>query len=240
VTIAIAHRGDPGSATENTLRSFQMAVARGAHMIELDCQVTADARVVVLHDKSLRRLWGVDASVSSLTLAEVAAVGHDSNRIPELVEVLEIVKTDIMVDVADPRVMPEVLGEVRSAGALERCVFAGHVRALEWVRDRQSDARIALTWARQRRPSHALLDSIRPELFNPRWDLASDAVIEAMHRYGCGVSAWTVDDAATMRELIARGVDALITNRIGDLLALLGDNCDAAGQPRFEGEADGM
>ena len=59
---------------ENTLPAFTAAVALGADMVELDLRRTRDDEIVVLHDQTLQRLWGVDASVGDLDLAEVP--GH--------------------------------------------------------------------------------------------------------------------------------------------------------------------
>ena len=40
-------------------------------MVELDLRRTRDGEIVVLHDQMLQRLWGVDASVGDLDLADV-------------------------------------------------------------------------------------------------------------------------------------------------------------------------
>ncbi len=67
MTLAIAHRGEPGGHIENTLDSFQAAIDAGAPMLEIDVRLTADGRPVVIHDADLTRIWGVDAPVSAST-----------------------------------------------------------------------------------------------------------------------------------------------------------------------------
>ncbi len=126
-----------------------------------------------------------------------------------------------MVDMDDPSLALNALGEVVAAGALERCVFAGNLKGLELVRNECGDARLALTWTGRRWPSDALLEDLRPEFFNPRWDLLTPDALAKMHGDGIGVSTWTVDDRATMASLAQMGVDAIITNRIGLLVELL-------------------
>jgi glycerophosphoryl diester phosphodiesterase len=42
-----------------------------------------------------------------------------------------------------------------------------------------------------------------------------------MHGRGIGVSTWTVDDEQAMAGLVALGVDAIVTNRLAQLVALL-------------------
>ena len=67
--VAVAHQGDPYRATENTLPSFRSAIAAGADAVELDVRATADGVPVVVHDPTLRRLWGHDRPVATLTAA---------------------------------------------------------------------------------------------------------------------------------------------------------------------------
>jgi glycerophosphoryl diester phosphodiesterase len=221
MTIAIAHRGDPVDNRENTLPAFLAAVSLGADMVELDCRVTRDKRVVVLHDPTLERLWHLNTAVSELTFEAVRGLDVDGYHVPGLGEVLNAVTVPVMVDMDDPTSVLEVLAEVVSAGALERCVFAGNLRGLEVLRKTNADARIALTWTDRRLPSDASLEELRPEFFNPRWDLLMPDAMAKMHTAGIRVSTWTVDDPATMASLVQMGADAIITNRIGVLVELL-------------------
>jgi glycerophosphoryl diester phosphodiesterase len=47
----IAHRGvHSGAATENTMAAFELALAAGAEMIELDVRRTGDDQLAILHD----------------------------------------------------------------------------------------------------------------------------------------------------------------------------------------------
>jgi len=54
VTVS-AHRGASGYAPENTLAGFRLARELGADMVEFDVHLTADDRLVVIHDDTLER-----------------------------------------------------------------------------------------------------------------------------------------------------------------------------------------
>lgn len=56
--LVVGHRGSPAKAIENTLPSFDQALADGANAIETDFCVTADDEVVVWHD------WDPDETVA--------------------------------------------------------------------------------------------------------------------------------------------------------------------------------
>src|SRR5580698_10405788 len=98
VPLAIAHRGDPISATENTLTAFMSAIRQGADMVEIDLRRTRDGEIVVLHDPTLARLWGLDRKVVDLDLAAVRDLGQGEVRIPSFHEVLDEVSVPLMVD----------------------------------------------------------------------------------------------------------------------------------------------
>ena len=152
--VAIAHRGEPVGHRENTLPAFAAAVALGADMVEIDLRRTRDGEIVVLHDQTLERLWGVEASVGDLDLAEVAALGEGDVRIPTLSAVLDAVPLPLMVDFTRREVVPGGLEAVRAAGALDRSLFVtGNVEALRQLRALSAAARLGLTWTDGARPA---------------------------------------------------------------------------------------
>ncbi|BAS26067.1 glycerophosphodiester phosphodiesterase family protein [Limnochorda pilosa] len=67
----IAHRGGALEAPENTLVAFGHARVVGATMVELDVHLTADGRVVVLHDETVDRTTDGSGRVRELTLEQV-------------------------------------------------------------------------------------------------------------------------------------------------------------------------
>ena len=88
--LVLAHRGDRHAAPENTLSAYEAALAEGADGVELDVRLSADDRVVVIHDPTLDRCTaGKDPrAVSSLAWDELARVDHSGSRIPLLASVL--------------------------------------------------------------------------------------------------------------------------------------------------------
>jgi glycerophosphoryl diester phosphodiesterase len=54
-----------------------------------------------------------------------------------------------------------------------------------------------------------------------RGDLITTAVIDKAHRAGLQVVVWTINEVEQMRQLIATGVDGIITDYPDRLLGLL-------------------
>ncbi|MGZ4352292.1 MAG: glycerophosphodiester phosphodiesterase [Gaiellaceae bacterium] len=230
--LAIAHRGDPYAFRENTLPAFAAAVRAGADMVEIDVRRMADGAVVVLHDPTLERLWGLARPVAELTLAEVRAVGGRDGRIPELREVLDVVRVPLMVDFTEEDVVEPALAAIVAADALDRALFSGgNVAGHRLLRSLAPEARIALTWTSAEPVPDALLDELAAEFLNPCFELVEPELVAAMHDRGTGVSTWTVDAPGEMARVLDAGVDAVVTNRTAALVALLAER-DAVGGAR--------
>jgi glycerophosphoryl diester phosphodiesterase len=223
--IAIAHRGDPIAHRENTLPAFAAALAQGADMLELDLRRTRDGAIVVLHDQSLLRLWELDASVGDLDLSEVARLGEGDVRIPTLRQVLDTVppEVELMVDFTRREVVAGAFDQALSAGALDRCLFVtGNVEALRLLRGLSGRARLGLTWTEGADPPLDLLGELGAEFWNPMYSFVSADGVAAVHEAGLRVSTWTVDAPAEVARVVADGVDAVVSNRVEELVVLLG------------------
>lgn len=98
----IAHRGASAYAPENTLASFQRALEMGADGIELDVQVSADSKLMVIHDADTGRTGNKRLSIAETHSQELRTVdvgqwkGRDwmHEPIPFLEEALELIPSD--------------------------------------------------------------------------------------------------------------------------------------------------
>jgi glycerophosphoryl diester phosphodiesterase len=221
--IAIAHRGDPIAERENTLAAFASAVRQGADMVEIDLRRTRDGEIVVLHDPTLLRLWGLDRKVADLDLSALRDLGHGEERVPTLHQVLADIEIPLMVDFTGGEVVEGALSAARQAGAMDRSLFVtGNVRALRRLRELAPEARIGLSWIEPDPPAPALLEELEAEYWNPMFRLVTPERVADVHRLGRKVSTWTVDKPRHMNRVIDAGVDAIVSNRIGELRRRLG------------------
>lgn len=90
---------------ENTVPAFKKAFL-GGFGIEFDVRMTMDKKVVVIHDKDLRRITGEHVDVSAVSFAELHKldIGSRFNSqfagmgVPTLDEVCELIVTDLPVE----------------------------------------------------------------------------------------------------------------------------------------------
>ena len=67
--IVIGHRGCAGEAPENTLASFERALADGAAVLETDVHITRDGEPVLIHDDEVDRISDGSGRVAEFDLA---------------------------------------------------------------------------------------------------------------------------------------------------------------------------
>lgn len=218
---AVGHRGDPYRVRENTLNSIRSAFARGADAVEIDVRLTRDGTPVLLHDETLRRLWGHDVRLDAVTAAQLRELTQGG--VPALREALAVAGSGrLMLDLpgATPEAVRAVVDEVRACGARERTYYCAGPNSMLAVRAADPDAEIALTWTTLSPPRRVLIDAVRPAWLNYRFGLVSRELTDAVHRDGLKVSAWTADTKRTMRALLLVGVDSVTTNRVDALAAV--------------------
>jgi glycerophosphoryl diester phosphodiesterase len=245
----IAHRGDSGAYPENTMESFRAAAAAGALYIELDVHLTRDGEVVVIHDADLERTSGRKGSVARLTYVEIAAVdagftfcsGDGAHpfrgkgiHVPRLEEVLNGLPDRLFVievKQVEPSLVEPLIRILDRAGMRRRvAVVSEHQRPLDEIRRLAPGIpanfsrgevqgllqAIARRDAAYRPPGDAL--QVPPKYES--WHLVTPEIVAACHRMGVEVHVWTVNETVEMRELIAMGVDGIITDFPGRLLEL--------------------
>ena len=65
------HRGGRRLGPENTLYTFEKALASGAHVLELDTRLTKDGHLVVIHDATVDRTTDGEGDVNGFLLEDI-------------------------------------------------------------------------------------------------------------------------------------------------------------------------
>jgi glycerophosphoryl diester phosphodiesterase len=81
--LIVAHRGASHDAPENTLAAFELAWEQGSDGIEGDFYLTADGKIVCIHDRDTKRTAGVKRMVEQSTLAELRELEYGSWKNPK-------------------------------------------------------------------------------------------------------------------------------------------------------------
>ena len=216
----VAHRGASRERPENTLAAFAVALDQRAAAIELDVHATADGVVVVHHDPVPHGIYP-DGLSERRPIAEVGYVELSTLRvvgeaIPTLRDVLALVgdRAVVYVEIKGKAIEQAVVDVVRASGA--RCAIhsfdhamIGRVGKLAPGIPRgllfdHGDAEVML----REMAAHDARD------LWPEASLIDEALVQAAHRAGRRVVAWTVDDRQLAAYLAELGVDALCTDDV--------------------------
>lgn len=242
--LVFAHRGGRALGPENTLVAFDLGLAAGADGAEMDVHLAADGRVVVVHDPSVDRTTNVTGLVSERTAGELAALdatsrfGIDLERawtgsragVPALDDVLaRYPEWPLIIEMKgeNPALGPAVVAAVRRAEAADRvCLGSFSTEVLLAARRAGPEIATSATGqeglrALQRSWLHLSPGAVPYRAFQlperaGRLRVVSRRFLRAVHRSGCAVQVWTVNEEADMRRLFEWGVDGIITDRPHD------------------------
>ncbi|HET7453075.1 MAG TPA: glycerophosphodiester phosphodiesterase [Thermoanaerobaculia bacterium] len=226
----IGHRGACGESPENTIESFRLAVEQRADMIELDLRLTSDGHLVAIHDLNLRRVTGHTVSVEDTSLNILRHLdvsyhfhrGRRRARIPTLEEVLDAIppRFPLILDLKCRRA-----GRARYARALARvlagrghAIFASfHWRLLAEVKNAIPGAPVA-PMARHRVPGMLrAAETLGASSIHCQFGAVTRRLLRTAAGAGRPVLAYTVDDSARARRLIAAGASGVFTNYPGKM-----------------------
>lgn len=236
----LAHRGASQDAPENTLAAFRLALEQGADGWELDVHRSRDGHLVVCHDERVDRTTDGSGAIGTMSLAELKRLDAGSwfdrrfagERIPTLDEVwtlaeeaggISLLNVELKLGFAAYPGIEEQLAEwIETRGLTDRVIVSSfnHFSLLR-LREIAPTIRTGILymaawvepWVGALRVGARSLHPYHPTLVPP--------LVEAAQAQGLEVYPFTVDEPARMRELLAMGVNGLITNRPGAARAVV-------------------
>lgn len=229
-----AHRGSSAVAPENTMAAVFQAIQDGAHMVEIDVQMTQDGIVVLFHDETLQKL-GLPGRVPDTPYRIIASADAGSWHSPafagEPVPVLEQVlletkgkiRLNIELKMTDPSLpLPEAVAELLDAhGMADSAIVTSFDReAVRRVKAANPEVRTGLIIGRKK--------AFREDVWEEDVDVLSlkskwitRKMVDQATQAGKEVHAWTVNSKTEMTRMMRLGVASVITDHPEALSALL-------------------
>jgi len=133
---AISHRGEHLRHPENTIPAFEEAIRNGADYIEVDVRTTADGKLILSHDATVKRCTNGQGEVAKMSFDELRALDagiktgpeFTGTKMPSFDEVLDLArgKIGIYVDVKQVSAA-DLVSHIVSHGMAENVViYSGH------------------------------------------------------------------------------------------------------------------
>lgn len=231
----IAHRGFSARAPENTLAAFKLAWENKADACELDIYLTADDKVVVLHDKDTKRTGGVSILVAEAKAEALMALGAgawkgrewEGEKIPSLEQALATLpvgKQRFFIEIkTGAEIVPaltKILEPLKARGAqlaiiaFKRDAAAAAKKAMPWI----PVYRLASAKTKDKKPNN--LGQVIAETKEDKLDGVdlgmdwpwTEAMVKQVRDAGLGLYVWTVNKPVDVKRLAELGVDGITTD----------------------------
>jgi glycerophosphoryl diester phosphodiesterase len=209
--LLLGHRGARAekTVTENTLASFDLALALGCDGFEFDVRLSADGDAVICHDATIRDLRIAESSTQQLALPSPreVLVRYQSTAFLDIelkVPGLETITADLLRKLAPRRyVISSFLPEV-----------------LKVIRD--LDVTIPLGLICETRAELNGWPQLPVEYVIPHHKLVGKRLIDEIKAAGKKIFVWTVNTTVDMKRFSKWGVDGIISDHPKRLVRALG------------------
>ena len=240
--LIIAHRGASQFLPDNTILSFDQAIAEKADMIECDVRQTSDGRLVLFHDKYIYNRpgqfdqFGASRMVSHFSYDELASYGiYNGFSVLTFEEMLERYagRIDLNIEIKDSGFEREVVNLVKQYGISGSVVLSSF---MPWVMRKINslDSSLKTGWIVGREQAfkvNHLGRMLLGRIFKAtgassahlHYEMVIPEIIELFHERDIPVYTWTVNSEEQMKYLIKLGVDGIITNKPGVLYKVVND-----------------
>lgn len=200
--LLLGHRGARAvkSTPENTIASFDRALADGCDGFEFDVRLTADGEAVVCHDPK----------VAGFHLSRTMA--KEVSQLPRLRDVLQryrdsFLDIELKVKGLERITLDLFLRHKPRRGFVVSSFVPGVLKSL-----RAEDATIPLGLICETKTQLRLWSELPVEYVIPHHALAEPELIRKVKGAGKKVIVWTVNDPADMQRLAESGVDGIISD----------------------------
>lgn len=242
----IGHRGNRAHAPEETLPALLEAVALGVDALEFDLHVSSDGHLVLMHDPTLDRTTSESGPVAARTLAELQRVdagyrfttdggksfpwrgrGATIMAFEDVIEALPRT-LPLIIELKTPAATEPVRAAIRRHALAHRIIVAGFdKRAIQPLRGEgfalgagSGEVARCIPGALLGRQSRPTFDAMCiPPFFNGI-PVPIGALVRSLRVSRTVTHVWTVNSTAYAKRLWSQGVNGIISDDPGAILAV--------------------
>ena len=219
--LVLGHRGSPNKEVENTIASFKRAILEGADGVELDVHLTADEKIIVIHDFTTKRVFGTDRRIEELTREEVKAISKQIPTLDEVFDELGPVYYDIEIKAeysVDKKLIEKLTTTLDARKEYQDRIMVSSFNPLAmraFERCNKGKYPLGIIYDGPPTSLPVLLQKGQGRLFfhadflKPKWDIAKREK-ESKPKYP--IIPWTVDKKEILLEMVEKNAPIIITN----------------------------
>lgn len=225
----IAHRGSSFHAPENTVASAKLGWQQLADAVEIDIHLSADKKIMVIHDADTKRTTGQDFKIAqtpseklrTLDAGSWKAETHKGEKIPFLKEILDIIPEGkkLVIEIkSNKELVPILKEEIVNSGKIAQCVI------ISFDFEALAEAKKALPEV----PAYYLSSKVKEEDLISLLQRLKQSNIDGLNLHYMTITpelarlckkkrvplfSWTIDDPEVAKRLINLGVSGITTNK---------------------------
>ena len=220
--LIIGHRG--GEGVENSLGAIKNSIDKRIDYVEIDIQRTKDNYYIVNHDKTFKRVAGINKSASDMTLKEIKKISlRGEEKIPEINEVLKLSKNKINLFIelkgktADKKMVDDIVKLVKKEKMEKQVVFISmRYSVIDYLKTKYKDLKTGFIYFL----FLGDMSKIKADYMLFSEDFVTENHIEQIHKHNKKAIVWTVNSPDSMKKYLDSAVDGIITDRVNDILRL--------------------
>lgn len=223
-SLVLAHRGVTEAGPDNSLPAFRALSELPVDGLEFDVRVTSDDALVASHDPTIG-----GSRFESLTLAEIRELQGDdvdeATRIPTLAEALALIPAGLTVnlELKSPGVGPALLAAIEEMDArYELMVSSFDARPLIALKRELPRIGTGLINSVPIADPLARVRECGASALSAHWRLVTPGLVAEAGKRQIALFVWTVNEDPALREMVALGVHAIITDQPRRALEVLG------------------
>lgn len=222
IKLIIGHRG--GEGVENSLGAIKNSIDKRIDYVEIDIQRTKDNYYIVNHDKTFKRVAGINKSASDMTLKEIKKISlRGEEKIPEINEVLKLSKNKINLFIelkgktADKKMVDDIVKLVKKEKMEKQVVFISmRYSVINYLKTKYKDLKTGFIYFL----FLGDMSKIKADYMLFSEDFVTENHIEQIHKHNKKAIVWTVNSPDSMKKYLDSAVDGIITDRVNDILRL--------------------
>lgn len=222
--IAIAHRAGGDLAAENSLAGLRLAKERGVRFSEIDVIVSADDKLVINHDNTVKRLSGVNANVRDLTWPDLQQLkikdefdpSREEQPYATLEEMLDLVDDNfgLLIELKDnsnsPEVADRIVNLVKQRSLSDKVfVISLDETVINYIEDKYPEILTGYLYY----VAIGNITDLKADALIMEETMATEDMIDSIRAAGKLSFVWTVNIADNMDKFMRRGIDGIITDQ---------------------------
>ncbi|NHK30405.1 MAG: glycerophosphodiester phosphodiesterase [Asgard group archaeon] len=210
------HRGASAVEPENTMRAFTRAFKDGAKGIEFDIRLTADKKIVVIHDDTLNRTSNGVGFVKDQTYDELLQLDFGlGEKIPLLKDVLKEYgnKYWLNIEIKELGFEQLLVDTLNEYNIKEKLIISSFkIPAIKIVKELDPKMHTAYIYSLNRPDLNKLKKTIKLDGIHPKKSLVTKQLVEEASSLNLPIRTWTVDKPKKAIKLAKLGIESIITN----------------------------